>query len=208
MACARQHRDGGRVEAPAHRYARLVRKGQGTGTGGVTGGRGAIPDVLVTARAAAPRRGGLAIALRPITLVPRVACAGPYTSEGLAATTDQPIYCRYCTCGPRPGVDRGGAHGGRDALNQSFGRRAAHRRNDGRAAAHAGSGGEQGPRFPDLPLPCRRRGRTLRERISHRDHQLRPRSRWVALGSLSVLALGDPGQGLEVALNCAPVRRR
>jgi hypothetical protein len=30
----------------------------------------------------------------------------------------------------------------------------------------------------------------------------------VALGSLSVLALGDPGQGLEVALNCAPVRRR
>ena len=73
-------------------YARLVRKGEGT--------RGSVVSLeaearmrtsLVSDAGICPGIGvGVAIALRPVTLVPRVAwCRTGYTSEGLEATTDQ-----------------------------------------------------------------------------------------------------------------------
>jgi len=73
-------------------YARLVRKGEGDRDSVVSlEAEARFRTSLITDAGLCPGFAvGLAIALRPITLVPRVAwCRTGYTSEGLAATTDQ-----------------------------------------------------------------------------------------------------------------------
>ena len=73
-------------------YARLVRKGEGERDSVVSlEAEARFRTSLITDAGLCPGFAvGLAIALRPITLVPRVAwCRTGYTSEGLAATTNQ-----------------------------------------------------------------------------------------------------------------------
>jgi len=73
-------------------YARLVRKGEGTRESVVSlEAEARMRTSLVTDAGLCPGFAiGLPIALRPVTLTPRVAwCRTGYTSQGLAATTDQ-----------------------------------------------------------------------------------------------------------------------
>ena len=73
-------------------YARLVRKGEGERDSVVSlEAEARARTSLVTDAGLCPGVAvGLAIALRPVTLVPRVAwCRTGYTSQGLQATTDQ-----------------------------------------------------------------------------------------------------------------------
>jgi hypothetical protein len=73
-------------------YARLVRKGEGSRDSVVSlEAEARFRTSLITDAGLCPGVAvGLAIALRPITLVPRVGwCRTGYTSEGLQATTDQ-----------------------------------------------------------------------------------------------------------------------
>jgi hypothetical protein len=73
-------------------YARLVRKGEGTQESVVSlEAEARMRTSLVTDAGLCPGVAvGLAIALRPVTLIPRVAwCRTGYTSQGLQATTDQ-----------------------------------------------------------------------------------------------------------------------
>jgi hypothetical protein len=73
-------------------YARLVRKGEGERDSVMSlEAEARFRTSLVTDAGLCPGVAvGLAIALRPITLVPRVAwCRTGYTSQGLEATTDQ-----------------------------------------------------------------------------------------------------------------------